>query len=112
MEAAVLQNPNLGKMAAEAFQAFSRAYATFPKSLKPIFHPRALHLGHVARSFGLAKPPSTMKKQMSKKLTPTVNSSKGGTKSKVQSYAATGKHRGVYDVRSGGGSEGKMFTSE
>jgi hypothetical protein len=31
--------------------------------MKHIFHPKALHLGHVAKAFGLAKPPATMGKQ-------------------------------------------------
>ena len=34
-----------------------RAYASYPTSLKPIFHIKNLHLGHVAKSFGLSDAP-------------------------------------------------------
>jgi ATP-dependent RNA helicase DDX31/DBP7 len=47
------------RAAAEAgFRACVRAYATFPASLKPVFHPKRLHLGHVAHAFGLRDAPS------------------------------------------------------
>jgi ATP-dependent RNA helicase DDX31/DBP7 len=43
-----------------ALQSFIRAYATYPKELKSIFHVRALHLGHVAKSFGLRDAPRNL----------------------------------------------------
>lgn len=51
-----------------ALQSFIRAYTTYPRSLKHIFHIRLLHLGHVAKSFGLRDAPqnlggSTVKKR-------------------------------------------------
>lgn len=54
--------------AKKALQSFIRAYATYPRELKPIFHVRSLHLGHVAKSFGLRDAPrnlnvSTVKKK-------------------------------------------------
>ncbi|KAM6169971.1 ATP-dependent DNA helicase DDX31 [Rhynchocyon petersi] len=54
--------------AKKALQSFIRAYATYPKELKHIFHVRSLHLGHVAKSFGLRDAPtnlsfSTLKKR-------------------------------------------------
>ncbi|XP_036185154.1 probable ATP-dependent RNA helicase DDX31 isoform X1 [Myotis myotis] len=54
--------------AKRALQSFIRAYATYPRSLKHIFHIRLLHLGHVAKSFGLRDAPqnlggSTVKKR-------------------------------------------------
>ncbi|XP_035293284.1 probable ATP-dependent RNA helicase DDX31 isoform X2 [Cricetulus griseus] len=58
--------------AKKALQSFIRAYATYPRELKPIFHVRSLHLGHVAKSFGLRDAPrnlsvSTVKKKASLK---------------------------------------------
>ena len=41
-----------------AYQSYVRAYATYPSTLKHIFHVRALHLGHVAKSFALQEAPS------------------------------------------------------
>ena len=37
-----------------------RAYATYPSSLKHIFHIKNLHLGHVAKSFALREAPKEM----------------------------------------------------
>uniref|UniRef100_A0A0K8RW01 ATP-dependent RNA helicase n=1 Tax=Crotalus horridus TaxID=35024 RepID=A0A0K8RW01_CROHD len=44
----------------KALQSFIRSYATYPATLKPIFHIRALHLGHVAKSFGLRDAPGNL----------------------------------------------------
>jgi ATP-dependent RNA helicase DDX31/DBP7 len=51
-------NEDLKQMARTAFTAFLRAYATTSRLVRYIFHPRRLHLGHVARSFGLDEAPS------------------------------------------------------
>ena len=40
-----------------AYQSFVRAYATYPTALKSIFHMKKLHLGHLAKSFGLQDSP-------------------------------------------------------
>jgi ATP-dependent RNA helicase DDX31/DBP7 len=37
-----------------------RAYATHSAATKHIFHIKNLHLGHVAKSFALAEPPSKL----------------------------------------------------
>uniref|UniRef100_A0A8C3W1Z7 ATP-dependent RNA helicase n=1 Tax=Catagonus wagneri TaxID=51154 RepID=A0A8C3W1Z7_9CETA len=46
--------------AKKALQSFVRAYATYPRELKHIFHVRLLHLGHVAKSFGLRDAPKNL----------------------------------------------------
>ncbi|XP_053421637.1 probable ATP-dependent RNA helicase DDX31 isoform X2 [Nycticebus coucang] len=46
--------------AKKALQSFIRAYATYPRELKHIFHVRSLHLGHVAKSFGLRDAPQNL----------------------------------------------------
>ncbi|XP_058549696.1 probable ATP-dependent RNA helicase DDX31 isoform X1 [Neofelis nebulosa] len=46
--------------AKKALQSFIRAYATYPRELKHIFHIRSLHLGHVAKSFGLRDAPQNL----------------------------------------------------
>ena len=43
-----------------AYQSFVRAYATYPSNLKHIFHVKNLHLGHVAKSFGLREAPKEL----------------------------------------------------
>ncbi|XP_036892325.1 probable ATP-dependent RNA helicase DDX31 [Sturnira hondurensis] len=46
--------------AKRALQSFIRAYTTYPQELKHIFHVRSLHLGHVAKSFGLRDAPGKL----------------------------------------------------
>ena len=57
-------------LARDAFIGFLRAYSTKEKCVRPIFSARALHLGHVARSFALKEPPKSLafkqKRQLSK----------------------------------------------
>ncbi|XP_047624738.1 probable ATP-dependent RNA helicase DDX31 isoform X7 [Phacochoerus africanus] len=48
-------------------QSFVRAYATYPRELKHIFHVRSLHLGHVAKSFGLRDAPKNLSTSALKK---------------------------------------------
>jgi ATP-dependent RNA helicase DDX31/DBP7 len=57
---------DLKTMAAKAYQSFIRSYATHTKVTKEIFHVKNLHLGHVAKSFGLKDPPSVVGRAMSK----------------------------------------------
>ncbi|XP_047624733.1 probable ATP-dependent RNA helicase DDX31 isoform X3 [Phacochoerus africanus] len=53
--------------AKKALQSFVRAYATYPRELKHIFHVRSLHLGHVAKSFGLRDAPKNLSTSALKK---------------------------------------------
>ncbi|XP_048201478.1 probable ATP-dependent RNA helicase DDX31 isoform X2 [Perognathus longimembris pacificus] len=53
--------------AKKALQSFIRAYATYPRELKHIFCVRALHLGHVAKSFGLRDAPRNLSASTVKK---------------------------------------------
>nr|XP_033816524.1 probable ATP-dependent RNA helicase DDX31 [Geotrypetes seraphini]XP_033816525.1 probable ATP-dependent RNA helicase DDX31 [Geotrypetes seraphini]XP_033816526.1 probable ATP-dependent RNA helicase DDX31 [Geotrypetes seraphini]XP_033816527.1 probable ATP-dependent RNA helicase DDX31 [Geotrypetes seraphini]XP_033816528.1 probable ATP-dependent RNA helicase DDX31 [Geotrypetes seraphini]XP_033816529.1 probable ATP-dependent RNA helicase DDX31 [Geotrypetes seraphini] len=46
--------------AKKALQSFIRSYATYPQSLKHIFHVKSLHLGHIAKSFGLRDAPQNL----------------------------------------------------
>ncbi|GAA6014430.1 hypothetical protein JCM11491_007051 [Sporobolomyces phaffii] len=44
-------------LARKAFQAHIRAYATHPSAEKHIFNTKSLHLGHLAKSFGMREAP-------------------------------------------------------
>ena len=48
------------QLARSAFLSHIRAYPTKEKCIKPIFSARALHLGHVARSFALKEQPKAL----------------------------------------------------
>lgn len=51
------ENRNLALM---AFSSHIRAYATHPSQEKQFFHVKNLHLGHLAKSFGLREPPKNI----------------------------------------------------
>ncbi|XP_028515848.1 probable ATP-dependent RNA helicase DDX31 isoform X2 [Exaiptasia diaphana] len=81
----VLSSKENTKAAKQAYQSFIRSYATFPSSLKHIFHIKNLHLGHVAKAFALRDAPGGMfhqgKQQNKKKKTskkPLIKPSKRG----------------------------------
>ncbi|KAM9324312.1 ATP-dependent DNA helicase DDX31 [Gastrophryne carolinensis] len=57
-------SPETSLWAKKALQSFIRSYATYPKNLKHIFHVRSLHLGHVAKSFGLRDAPHSISQQL------------------------------------------------
>ena len=61
-----------------------RAYATYPKSLKHVFHIRNLHLGHLAKAFGLRTAPHDFK---------LGNQTKASIRGNERSKAATGKSK-------------------
>ncbi|KAM4647661.1 ATP-dependent DNA helicase DDX31 isoform 4-T4 [Amazona ochrocephala] len=48
------------RWAKKALQSFLCAYTTYPRNLKHIFHIRSLHLGHLAKSFGLRDAPKNL----------------------------------------------------
>ncbi|XP_072816462.1 ATP-dependent DNA helicase DDX31 isoform X5 [Vicugna pacos] len=59
----LLQRQNMSTrwlLTKSTLQSFIRAYATYPRELKHIFHVRLLHLGHVAKSFGLRDAPKNL----------------------------------------------------
>ncbi|XP_068771112.1 ATP-dependent DNA helicase DDX31 isoform X2 [Struthio camelus] len=58
------------RWAKKALQSFLCAYTTYPRNLKHIFHIKSLHLGHVAKSFGLRDAPQNLS------TLPTVGSKK------------------------------------
>ncbi|XP_065504493.1 probable ATP-dependent RNA helicase DDX31 isoform X2 [Caloenas nicobarica] len=48
------------RWAKKALQSFLCAYTTYPRNLKHIFHIKSLHLGHIAKSFGLRDAPQNL----------------------------------------------------
>lgn len=62
----VATNSRSKEMAQCAFRTFVRAYSTHPRELKPVFHPKRLHLGHLAQSFNLRDTPTMMGQSASK----------------------------------------------
>ncbi|KAJ7545051.1 hypothetical protein O6H91_09G104500 [Diphasiastrum complanatum] len=58
LESFISSEMDLRHLAVDAFRSYIRAYAAHRGSLKSIFQIRNLHLGHVAKSFGLKDAPS------------------------------------------------------
>lgn len=56
-ENAVHNDVDSVQAAKRALQSFLRAYTAYPSNMKHIFHIKALHLGHAAKSFGLRDAP-------------------------------------------------------
>jgi ATP-dependent RNA helicase DDX31/DBP7 len=68
-------------MSREAFVSSIRAYATHPSNEKQYFKVRELHLGHLAKAFGLRDAPSAI----GKKRKADNGDSRGGNKPKTSS---------------------------
>lgn len=64
---------SLLQMARIAFTSHIRAYPTKEKTIRPIFAAKALHLGHVARSFALKEPPKKLATKTTKKVAAIVD---------------------------------------
>lgn len=63
IERFVLADPKIKEMAKNAFQSHIRAYATHIASERQYFDIKELHLGHLAKSFGLRDPPGKVNVQ-------------------------------------------------
>ncbi|KAM9720385.1 ATP-dependent DNA helicase DDX31 [Dama dama] len=94
--------------AKKALQSFIRAYATYPRELKHIFHIRLLHLGHMAKSFGLRDAPknlcaSAVKKKKANLKRPDLQRKKTQSKHRLaeilRSEYASGMETGSAKVR-------------
>ena len=57
-ETAISKDKGLHEHASQAYVSYIRSYASYPRDVRHIFTFKALHLGHVAKSFGLRDPPS------------------------------------------------------
>jgi len=93
--AQVAASADLQGLAAAAFQAYIRAYAALPVSIRDIFHFKKLHLGHVAHSFGLRKQPSKLAQSYGKNLMQSrmQSSDAGGRKGRMGRTAGRSKKR-------------------
>ena len=58
LENAVANDKSLHEVASQAYVSFVRSYASYPKEIRHIFSFKALHLGHIAKSYALRDPPN------------------------------------------------------
>lgn len=68
LESFIAVEPKLRKLAMDAFSSWVRAYTAHRGELKQIFTVKKLHLGHVAKSFGLKDQPSLVNKSIRKQV--------------------------------------------
>lgn len=54
-------------IALSAYSSYVQSYSTYPSAQKDIFHVKKLHLGHIAKSFGLREAPGVFKGKIAKK---------------------------------------------
>ncbi|KAF8244546.1 hypothetical protein K440DRAFT_609400 [Wilcoxina mikolae CBS 423.85] len=81
----VMENPEMGQLAAKAWGSHIRAYTTHIGSEKKFFNHKELHYGHLAKSFGLRDNPTSIK-------VPS-NEASGGGKGKKTGAAGKEKKR-------------------
>ena len=67
------------RLAKQAFSSHVRAYATHPSDEKQFFHVKNLHLGHMAKAFGLREAPAG------------IGGGGGAPKNKANSNSKSGK---------------------
>ncbi|KAJ9457814.1 putative ATP-dependent RNA helicase ddx31 [Diplonema papillatum] len=61
IERTVARDYELRHLSAVAYHGYLRAYTSYAKHLSSMFSVRNLHLGHVAKSFGIVKNPSNLR---------------------------------------------------
>lgn len=66
LESFIMAEGSMKQLAKDAFCSFVRAYAAHRGDLKRIFQVKKLHLGHVAKSFGLKEQPSLVGRSFNK----------------------------------------------
>lgn len=57
-ENVISSDKTMHETASQAYVSYVRSYASYPKEVRHIFGFKLLHLGHIAKSFGLRDPPS------------------------------------------------------
>lgn len=87
-----------------------QSYATHPQGTKHIFHPKALHLGHVARSFALNAPPNAFRKRGAdqQQQHPQAPQQRGGVHPRQQQPATSG---GAFPTNRNKNKSGKTLTN-
>jgi len=83
-ETLVSSDAELHELARLSFLSSVRAYGSYPRSMKHIFHPKKLHLGYVAKSFGLKEPPKRLANSKKKKEGSWKRTEKKSTKASKQ----------------------------
>jgi ATP-dependent RNA helicase DDX31/DBP7 len=81
---------SLSDLARNAFLSHIRAYPTKEKLIKHIFPAKALHLGHVARSFALKEPPKKLGTRTQKPASAEADESRKRNKS--MAFEVLGEH--------------------
>ena len=64
IELACIKFKDFKQVAVSAYNSFIQSYSTYPSFIKDIFHVKHLHLGHVAKSFGLRDAPNKLVNQV------------------------------------------------
>lgn len=83
VERRLLDDSTFNSIATKAYMSHIRAYATHISSEKAFFNVKFLHLGHLAKSFGLRERPKSMAAQNSKDQKGQAKSAKENPKNKM-----------------------------
>ncbi|XP_047134868.1 ATP-dependent DNA helicase DDX31 [Hydra vulgaris] len=58
------KSKNFKQLAISAYNSFIQSYSSYPSTVKEMFHVKNLHLGHIAKSFGLRDAPNKLVNQV------------------------------------------------
>ncbi|KAF3907623.1 hypothetical protein AA313_de0205009 [Arthrobotrys entomopaga] len=100
VERQVLASTEFSDLAKRAFQSHIRAYATHVAEERDVFDIKQLHLGHIAKSFGLRDRPGDIKVPARGKTDggpKSTTSNKGTSKRKLDSIGADNEEKGRAD---------------
>ena len=103
LETAVAEAAFLHEAASAAYQSYLKGYAAHSKAVRRLVHVGQLHLGHLAKSYGLKEVPSKLSGQMQKKL----NNARQGQGTTTYLAGAEYVSKQARQELSGGGMYGK-----
>jgi len=87
LEQTVSERAFLQEAASAAYQSYLRGYAAHSKVIKRLVHVGQLHLGHLAKSFGLREQPSRLARQQHKRH---ASARAPASKAAITAYVAGG----------------------
>ncbi|KAI5478314.1 hypothetical protein MNV49_005269 [Pseudohyphozyma bogoriensis] len=93
----VAESDENASLARNAFASHIRAYATHPAAEKSMFNTKALHLGHLAKSFGMREAPGAAQKSSKKKAPRPDKQSQVGSREFAEKVLA-GKSAGGFET--------------
>ena len=104
LERWIIEDKRAGEMARKAFVSHVRAYATHVATERRMFDVKGLHLGHLAKAFGLRERPGNMGRGCTSSIGGRESSARNGKRERGEK-----KKRRLVNGDGGGDGEGSFF---